>query len=149
MARQRTSFDQLFDQEMKDPGFAAGYAEARAEIDQVDDFMRSLEAARATKGVSKAELARQSGMPAAAVRRLLTAPDGEANPTIATILGILRPMGLGLRIVATASAKGHGRKGRPAPTPPRKGKPVRVVRKGTVRARPKGKAGQAPALARR
>jgi DNA-binding phage protein len=149
MARQRTSFDELFDQEMKDPEFAAGYVEARAEIDQVDDFMRSLEAARAAKGVSKAELARQSGMPAAAVRRLLTAPD-EANPTIATILGILRPMGLGLRIVATA--KGHGRKGRPAHMPAlRNGKTVRVrvVRKGTVRAKPKGRAGQAPALPRR
>jgi DNA-binding phage protein len=145
MARNRTAFDEFFDEQIRDPEVASAYAEARAEVDQVDQFMRALEAARTSRGMSKAELARQSEMPAATVRRLLTAED--SNPTIATVLGILRPMGLGLQIVATV--KGGASKGRqPAPRPGRS-KPVRMVRKGTVRTKSKGRGGQAPARARR
>src|SRR2546430_15695433 len=126
MARQRTAFDAFFDEQLGDPAVASAYAEARAQVDQVDQFMRALEAARAIRRISKAELARRSEMPAAAVRRLLTAED--ANPTIATVLGMLRPMGLGLQIVATA--KGEARKGsRPTPGAV-SGKPPRFVLKG-------------------
>jgi len=64
--------------------------------------MRALEAARISTGLSKAELARRSHLPAETVRRLLTA--GEGNPTLATVLGMLRPMGLGLQLAKLPEA---------------------------------------------
>lgn len=150
MARPRTAFDEFFDQQMSDPEVATAYAEARAEIDQVDQFMRALEAARTVRGMSKAELARKSEMPPAAVRRLLT--DEDANPTISTVLGMLRPMGYRLQIVA---AKGGVGKARLA-TGPIKEKRVRLVgmnlrNKGTAgtKGKGKGRGAQAPAQARR
>jgi DNA-binding phage protein len=146
MARRRTAFDEFFDEQIRDPKVASAYAEARAEVDQVDQFMRALEAARTSRGMSKAELARRSEMPAAVVRRLLTAED--SNPTIATVLGMLRPMGLSLQIVR-AAAKGGASKGRRRAPRPVKGKAARVVRERTVRTKAKRRAGQPPTQARR
>jgi DNA-binding phage protein len=60
----------------------------------VESLMRSLELARATAGISKADLARRSGLPPETVRRLLTEP--KSNPTLDTVLTLLRPLGLGL-----------------------------------------------------
>jgi DNA-binding phage protein len=135
MARQRTAFDEFLTERMSNPEVASAYAEARAEVDQVDQFMRALEAARAASGLSKAELARQTNMPAAGVRRVLSSED--ANPTIATVLGILRTMGLGLQIVPTAKAG--------------KAKALMGVlgrKQGTPRTKAKGRAGQSPSLSR-
>ena len=75
----KTGFDRYFSERMKDRKFASAYHEARQGIDSVDAFMRSLEDARATVGVSKAKLAQLTGTQPAAIRRLLTmdAP----NPT--------------------------------------------------------------------
>jgi DNA-binding phage protein len=95
--RRRTSFDDFFDEQIGDPAFAEAYRNARAEVDSVDSFMRALESARSVRGVSKATLARQSQLPSQTIRRLLT--DEHANPTIATVFNMLRPMGLGLQIV--------------------------------------------------
>jgi DNA-binding phage protein len=149
MAQQRTAFDDFFDQQMRNPEVASAYAEARAEVDQVDQFMRALEAARTASGLSKAELARLSKMPAAGVRRVLSSED--ANPTIATVLSILRTMGLGLQIVPTE--KSRGSKGREASRLGRHGKGkglrgVAVRKQGTARTKAKGRGGQVPAPAR-
>jgi DNA-binding phage protein len=59
-------------------------------------IMRELETARSSVGVSKADLARRSRLPPETVRRLLTEP--KANPTLETVLSMLRPLGLGLRL---------------------------------------------------
>jgi transcriptional regulator with XRE-family HTH domain len=56
--------------------------------------LRAVESARSTQGLSKADLARRSKLPAETVRRLLTATN--ANPTLGTVLDLLRPLGLGL-----------------------------------------------------
>ena len=61
------------------------------------DFLRSLDSARASRGVSKAELARRSHVRAETVRRLLT--DDAANPSLTNVLDMLRPLGLGLDLV--------------------------------------------------
>jgi DNA-binding phage protein len=58
--------------------------------------MRAVEAARSSRGLTKAELARRSRLPPETVRRLLSS--GEGNPTLETVLGMLRPMGLGLKL---------------------------------------------------
>lgn len=93
----RTAFDEFFDEQMSNPAFAEAYREARAEIDSVDAFMRAMESARVVRKMSKADLARVSRLQPQTVRRLFT--DENANPTIATVFSILRPMGLGLQIV--------------------------------------------------
>lgn len=60
-------------------------------------LMKSVETTRAARGLSKADLAKRSCLPAVTVRRLLTEDD--ANPTVSTALKMLRSMGLGLKVV--------------------------------------------------
>jgi DNA-binding phage protein len=88
---------------MCDPEFASAYEEARAEIDSVDAFMRALDATRSSRRLTKAELARRSDLPPETVRRLFTAK--QANPTISTVIGLLRPMGYTLEIVPARKAR--------------------------------------------
>jgi DNA-binding phage protein len=65
------------------------------------DLLRSLDGARASRGVSKAELARQSQVRPETVRRLLTTE--APNPTLGNVLDMLRPLGLGLVITKLPS----------------------------------------------
>jgi transcriptional regulator with XRE-family HTH domain len=61
------------------------------------EVLHALEETRAARGVTKAELARRSRLRAQTVRRLLT--DKAPNPTLTNVLDLLRPLGLGLRLV--------------------------------------------------
>jgi transcriptional regulator with XRE-family HTH domain len=71
------------------------------------DVLQALETGRAARGVSKAELARRTRLPAQTVRRLLT--DKSPNPTLTNVLELLRPLGLGLAVVELPpdSGKSH------------------------------------------
>ena len=93
----QVGFDRYFSKRMKDRGFAEAYGQSRQGIDSADAFMRSLEEARATAGVSKAKLARLTGRQPAAMRRLLTTD--APNPTLSTVMSILRSLGYGLALV--------------------------------------------------
>jgi ribosome-binding protein aMBF1 (putative translation factor) len=97
--RKKTGFDRFFDEQMKDPGFAAGYAEERAKIDAVDRVIRVLDEARLELGMSKAELARQISATPEIVRRLFTVKD--PNPTLNTIARLAQVLGLRLELVPT------------------------------------------------
>jgi DNA-binding phage protein len=108
----RTGFDRYLDARMKDRRFAAAYAEARAEIDSVDALMRAVEAARARAGLTKAELARRTGTRPEAMRRLFTTDT--PNPTVATIMSIVRSMGYALALVPTGGHAGTKRTRRAA-----------------------------------
>jgi len=55
------------------------------------------EVGRATAGVSKAKLAQLAGTQPAAMRRLLTTDT--PNPTLSTVMSILKSLGYGLAIV--------------------------------------------------
>ena len=88
---------------MKDGEFATAYTEARAGIDSVDAFMRSLEAAREQAEVSKAELARRTGTRPESMRRLLTTK--AANPTLATVMNVARSLGYKLALVPAQPRK--------------------------------------------
>jgi len=103
----KTGFDRYFTDRMKDREFAAAYTEARAGIDSVDAFVRSLDEVRSKTGVSKALLAKRTGTQPAAMRRLLTmdAP----NPTLATVMSIVRSLGYSLALVP---AQGRAKRGR-------------------------------------
>lgn len=58
------------------------------------ELLHEVEAARASRGLSKAELARRGHVEAQTVRRLLTTK--RPNPTVTNVLEMLRPLGLGL-----------------------------------------------------
>jgi len=66
------------------------------------EVMRSVEQARAHRGLSKAELARRSHVRPETVRHLLTG--GAVNPTLSSVLDMLRPLGLGLDVVPLPAA---------------------------------------------
>jgi DNA-binding phage protein len=69
----------------------------RSVVEQdAESLVRAVEAARSSMGLTKAQLARRSQLPQETVRRLLSAAGG--NPTLGTMLAILRPMGLGLQL---------------------------------------------------
>ena len=103
----KTGFDRYFTDRMKDRKFAAAYTEARTGIDSVDAFVRSLDDVRSKGGVSKALLAKRTGTQPAAMRRLLTmdAP----NPTLATVMSIVRSLGYSLALVP---AQGRAKRGK-------------------------------------
>lgn len=108
----KTGFDRYFTDRMKDREFAAAYAEARAGIDSVDAFVRSLDHVRSKAGVSKALLAERTGTQPAAMRRLLTmdAP----NPTLATVMSIVRSLGYSLALVPAPRRSKRGGTRKPA-----------------------------------
>ena len=109
----KTGFDCYFSAKMKDRGFAVDYKEARAGICSVDAFMRSLEDARAASGVSKAKLAQLTGTQPAAMRRLLTTD--APNPTLSTVMSILKSLGYGLALVPKRPQVKAGRARKAAP----------------------------------
>jgi transcriptional regulator with XRE-family HTH domain len=82
-----------------------------ARVTEVDDgvkLVREVERLRSRRGVSKADLARASGLPAQSVRRLLTGV--ESNPTVDTVFRMLRTMGYRVRLVPSlAKAKARPR----------------------------------------
>lgn len=82
---------------MRDPVFAATYAEARAVIDSTDALMRVLDQARLHLGVSKADLARRIEARPEIVRRLFTSK--RSNPTLATVLKLIEALGFHLELV--------------------------------------------------
>lgn len=63
--------------------------------------MHAVEQARVSHGLSKAELARRSRVRPETVRHLLT--DRTVNPTLSSVLDMLRPLGLGLDVVRLSS----------------------------------------------
>lgn len=99
----KTGFDRYFDKRMKDGEFAAVYAEARSEIDSVDQLMRALDRVREKGGLSKADLARKMETQPETVRRLFTTD--EPNPTLGTVIKMARSMGYSLALVPTKAAQ--------------------------------------------
>ena len=93
----KVGFGRYFSARENDREFKAAYQDARKGIDSVDAFMRSLDEARTTSGVSKAKLAQLTGTQPAAMRRLLTTD--APNPTLSTVMSILRSLGYGLVLV--------------------------------------------------
>jgi len=103
----RTRFERRFQERMSDPEFATAYREARTEIDAVDAVVRELDAERQRQGLTKAELARRSGLPHASVRRLLTS--GEPDPKLSTMMILSITLGRPLSLLP-AAPKANGRR---------------------------------------
>lgn len=103
--QRKTGFDKFFDEQMEDPRFARGYAQARAEIDAIDQIIRALDEARIETGLSKAELARLISARPEIVRRLFTSES--ANPTLGTIVKLASALGFRLELVPVRKTR-HG-----------------------------------------
>lgn len=82
---------------MKESAFATAYAEARAIIDSTDALFAALDKARMVQGMSKADLAREIESRPEIVRRLFSVE--RSNPTLATVLGLVRALGFRLELV--------------------------------------------------
>jgi transcriptional regulator with XRE-family HTH domain len=73
-------------------------------MDRVVEVVQSVEQARVSRGLSKAELARRSCMRPEMVRRLLTGGAG-VNPSLGCVLDMLRPLGFGLALTTLPPQK--------------------------------------------
>lgn len=89
--------------DLEDPEYARAYAAESARIATIDAIVNALNDAAATQGLSKAGLARATGMSAAAVRRLLSAPS--VNPTIGTVAELAGALGLRLTLEPLTAAE--------------------------------------------
>jgi transcriptional regulator with XRE-family HTH domain len=65
----------------------------------VDQLMRTIDQQRVALDLTKAELARRTGMRPEAVRRLFSAK--HANPTLSTVVALAHELGLDLQAVPT------------------------------------------------
>jgi DNA-binding phage protein len=75
----------LLDREISE-SFKEAYETSKRRIHQFDVIIRALDQRRVELGLSKADLSRKSGIPAAAVRRLFS--NQRKNPTLATLVAI-------------------------------------------------------------
>jgi DNA-binding phage protein len=92
-----TSFhDRFLADQLADPEFRAQFERERREIEAIDTLVGALDGLRETRGMSKAELARQIGKNPASVRRTLTAP---GNPEMRTIVAMAEALNADVQIV--------------------------------------------------
>ena len=96
MARPLTGAERYIADRKEDPELRAAYEAAARRTRQVDELVRAIDARRVQMGWTKAELARRTGMPPEAVRRLFSVE--APNPTAATLVAVADA--LDLEIVA-------------------------------------------------
>lgn len=104
----KTGFEKYLAEKLRDESFREAYETARAEIDATDKLVRELEAARAHRRLTKADLARRMSVKPEIVRRLLT--DEGGNPTLATVLKVATALGCHLELVPNGSRRAAPRR---------------------------------------
>jgi len=90
----RTGAERYFEKQRKNPEYERAYQEASATVRAIDELVRSIDRCREKRGLTKAELARQSGLPPEAVRRLFTMRS--PNPTATTLVALAQALDLDL-----------------------------------------------------
>ena len=101
MAQRPTRAERYIAKQKQAPAFRRAHTGATRRIRQVDDLVRVLDDAREAQGMTKAELARRSGMAPEAVRRMFSASG--VNPKAATLVALADA--LGLEVVARRRAE--------------------------------------------
>jgi ribosome-binding protein aMBF1 (putative translation factor) len=96
-SRTKTGFDKFLNEQLRSPSFAKAYAQSRAQVDAVDEFVRRLDETRLDLGMSKAELARAVSAKPEIVRRLFTTK--KPNPTLETVIRLAHALGYSLQLV--------------------------------------------------
>ena len=97
--------DRLLADRMKDPGFRAEFERVSREIKAIDVIVNELDSLRATRGTTKAELARQIGKNPASVRRLFTAP---SNPELRTVIAVANALDADVVVVPRSRRSKRG-----------------------------------------
>ena len=90
----RTGAERYFKKQRENPEYERAYKDAAATVRAIDELVRSIDQRREERGLSKAELARQAGLPPEAVRRLFTMRS--PNPTATTLVALARALELDL-----------------------------------------------------
>lgn len=129
----RTWFERRHKEEMKDPVYAAAYCDAKAEIDAVDALVRELDVERARQGLTKADLARRTGLPAESIRRLFTIE--EPDPKMSTLMRLSMSLGRPLGLPPLSKGKGWGKARVMGMAPGRHGAKAAVRKGGSRRGR--------------
>lgn len=101
MPAPRTGAERYFAEQGENPEFRAAHEAAARRIRRVDELVRAIDARRAERGWTKAELARRAGMAPEAVRRLFSMEG--PNPTAATLVALADA--LDLELVARPSQR--------------------------------------------
>lgn len=89
-----TNAEEYFRKRHEDPGYATAFARSQRRIAAIDAVVSTLDEYRMKQGLSKAELARQAGLPPEAVRRLFSV--SHRNPTLKTIVAIADALQIGV-----------------------------------------------------
>jgi DNA-binding phage protein len=110
----RTGAERYFEKQRKNPEYERAYKEASATVRAIDELVRSIDECREKRGLTKAELARQAGLPPEAVRRLFTMRS--PNPTATTLVALAQALDLEL----VAGPKSKPKRARPAKTSTKK-----------------------------
>lgn len=97
----RSAFWEDHERDLSDPEYAREFAAESARIAALDALVNAFEAARKAEGLTKADLARATGITGSAVRRLLTAAN--PNPTLGTVVEIAAALGLKLSVEPMAA----------------------------------------------
>jgi DNA-binding phage protein len=82
--------------DLEDPVFLREYITESVRIATTDAIINALDEARASAGLSKAEVARAIGAEPATIRRLFSS--GGANPTLGTLAEVAAALGLRISI---------------------------------------------------
>jgi DNA-binding phage protein len=82
--------------DLEDPQFLREYVTESVRIASIDAIINTLDEARVSASLSKAELARAIGADPATIRRLFSA--GMANPTLGTLAEVAAALGLRISI---------------------------------------------------
>ena len=88
------SFDEFFDEQMKDPAVKAAYDELIPDF----DIVRAMIEARRTTGITQHQLSEKTGITQADISRLEHA---NGNPSLRTLKRLAAGMGMQLRISFT------------------------------------------------
>lgn len=90
----RTGAERYLRDRAKSPEYRDAYDRLRAQIDAMDNVIQALDARRNELELTKAELARRSGLKPEAIRRLFSAD--RPNPTLATLVAVADALGLSI-----------------------------------------------------
>ena len=88
------SFDEFFDEQMKDPAVKAAYDELRPDY----EIIRAMIEARKNSGITQQELSERTGITQADISRLEHA---NANPSLKTLKRLAAGMGMQLHVSFT------------------------------------------------
>ncbi len=89
--------------DIEDPQFLREFITESVRVATVDSVINTLEAARVSEGLSKAELARAIGAEPATVRRLFST--GAPNPTLGTLAEVAAALGMRIAIEPLSEAE--------------------------------------------